>query len=111
MRLPKKMLVDSFVYEEYLGKVGDYQKESYAPPVNVELVRIDRTSVWTTGGKEDKLLANGVIYTNNRHTTYAKEFVERSKVTYDGKQYLINKVIPKTHVTTNKLFGYEIEVI
>lgn len=111
MKLPKKMLVDSFVYEEYLGKIGDYQKESYAPPFNVELVRIDRTSVWTTGGKEDKLLANGVIYTDSRYTTYSKEFIERSKVTYDGKQYLINKVIPKTHVTTNKLFGYEIEVV
>lgn len=113
MRLPRNALVDSFVYEEYKGqeKINGYQQDSYKPPVTIERVRIDRSTVWTRGSKEDLLQADGVIYTDSVWTTPVSEFVERSKVTYDGKERVINKIIPKTHITSNKLIGYELEVV
>lgn len=103
------MLVDTFEYHEFIGE-DDYQEAQYADSVTVKFARIDRSTVFTRSAKNETIQANAVIYADNTHTT-VKEFEEKSKVTFDGKDYIITKVIPKIDIASARIAGYELEVI
>ena len=80
---PKKFLVDSFEYKEYLGE-GDWNKPVY----------------------------NGLIFCYHGLTMPFPEFKEQSLVIYDGKEHVITKidtVIEAYQAAT--IYSYEIEVV
>lgn len=108
-KLPKRMLVDTFEYAEFIGE-DDYQQAEYKDPVTVNFVRIDRQTVFSRNGKNETIQANAVIYTDANHTN-VKEFTEQSKALFDGKEYIITKVTPKVNVNTSDIIGYELEVV
>lgn len=110
-RVPKVMLNESFSYQEYLGQ-DRYSEASYASPVNVNHVRIDRTSNYTAGVGGETLLWTAVIFV---YPTASKgvpsDFKEKSKVIFDGKDHYINSVVENKHPYTGETFSYELEVV
>ncbi|MGK0551053.1 putative minor capsid protein [Enterococcus faecalis] len=107
---PKKFLVDSFVYREYLGE-GDYNKPIYGNYIAISDCRIDRTPQYTAGTNGKQLLYNAVIFCYNGLTSPLESFKEQSLVIYDGKEHIITKAIPVTEAYTNEIYSYELEVV
>ncbi|MDT2119085.1 putative minor capsid protein [Enterococcus faecalis] len=108
---PKKFLVDSFEYKEYLGE-GDWNKPVYKELILIEYCRIDRGSQYTFSSSGKQLLYNGLIFCYHGLTTPFPEFKEQSLIIYDGKEHVITKidtVIEAYQAAT--VYSYEIEVV
>lgn len=105
-----KTLIDSFIYEEYEGE-GDYNKPSYKLPINIDKVRIDRSTVYSRNENQTQVLAEGIIFCYASATTPLKEFKEQSRVTFDGVQRIVTKVIPIKELYRDIIWAYELEVI
>lgn len=105
-----KTLIDSFIYEEYEGE-GDYNKPSYKLPINITKVRIDRSTVYSRNENQTQVLAEGIIFCYASATTPLKEFKEQSRVTFDGVQRIVTKVIPIKELYRDIIWAYELEVI
>ena len=107
---PKKFLVDSFEYIEYLGE-GDWNKPVYKEPILIEYCRIDRGSQYTFSSSGKQLLYNGLIFCYHELTTPLPEFKEQSVVIYDDKEHVITKVDTVIEAYSNDVYSYEIEVV
>ena len=105
-----KWLVDSFVYYEYL-KNDEFGKSIYSDPVTINNVRVDYSTQFTRDKTESKVIANAVIFCFASATTPFLAFKEQSKVTMDGKEYVIQKVVTNKEPYNDTLWSYELEVI
>lgn len=110
LKIDSKMLVDSFIYEEYSGD-DDWGEDNYKLPINIDKVRIDRSTVYSRDKTQTQIVADSVIFCYASATTPFKEFKEQSRVTFDGKQCIIKKVIPIKEPFRNAIWSYELEVI
>ncbi|MBC2071763.1 putative minor capsid protein [Listeria seeligeri] len=109
-KVPKKALVDTFVYEEYQGE-DDFQTAIYAEPITVEFVRIDRTPQFSRDASETRLIANATIYTYKQHTTNFTEFKVLSRVTYDGITSIIQAAPFYKNPYKNEPWSCELKVL
>lgn len=109
LKPPIEALVDSFVYEEYDG-INDWSEAEYKEPIIINNVRID-DSVSYSANDGKTILYNAVIFCYADLTEPMPEFKEQSKISYDGINRVIVKVIPTKEPFMNKLYGYELEVI
>lgn len=110
VRMDKRVLVDRFEYLEYDGK-NRYHQPTFKEPVTVANVRIDRNAVFSRDANEAKILANAVIFCYADHTEPFKDFKEQSKVVFDGKDHIIQRVIYVTNPYNDRPFAYELEVV
>ena len=110
LKVPKRMLVDEFVYKEYLGIERD-KKPAYSEAITVKNTRIDRQTVFSRDTNDSKIVARAVIFCYADHTTPFKPYKERSLVEFDGKEYTVTNVIPIKHWALDKIWAYELEVI
>ncbi|EMF0102441.1 putative minor capsid protein [Enterococcus hirae] len=110
LKPPKKFLVDSFIYREYLGE-GDYNKPIYGDYATIENCRIDRGSQYTFSTSGKQLLYNAVIFCYEGLTTPLPTFKEQSLVIYDGKEHVIIKVDTVIDAYSKTIYSYELEVV
>lgn len=110
MTLPKQWLIHTISYEEYEG-VDDWDSEEFAEPFDIEHVRFDDSTVFSRDSNQNKVLADAVIFVDAKHSKPIKNFKERSKITFNDKDYVLKKVVPCYYPTKNKIRHYELEVI
>lgn len=110
MTLPKQWLIHTISYEEYQG-VDDWNNEEFAEPIDIEHVRFDDSTVFSRDNEQNKILADAIIFVDAKHSAPKIDFKEKSKIIFNGKDYVIKKVIPCYHPTKNKIHHYELEVI
>lgn len=110
IKMDYRVLVDEFDYAEYIG-VDRYNQPEYKAPVNISNCRIDRNSVYSKQANNTTVVANAVIYCYADGTTPFMDFKERAKVTFDGKEHIVTKVVYVTNPYNNQAFAYELEVI
>lgn len=114
MKLPKpptNVLTDSFIYKEYRGETGDWNKAEYEDPVTVERCKIDRASAYAVSGKEKKEVYDAVIYCYPTVTTNEITFTKQSIVIFGEKEYKIVRVVEVREPFSAGIYCYEIEVI
>ena len=102
-------LVDSFEYHEFT-KVDEWQKAVFEEPVEVSKVRIEFGTRYSRDKKEAKVISNAIIYCFASDTVPLLDFKERAKVVIEGKEYLIQKVIPN-RAPDGSMWSYELEVL
>lgn len=107
---PKKFLIDSFEYKEYLGQ-GDWNKARYAEPITINYCRIDRSPEYTATTSGKQLLYNAVIFCYEGLTEPIGPFKEQGLIIYDKQEHTIIKAIPICEPYTKDLYSYELEVI
>lgn len=110
LKVNPKMLVDEFVYEEYVEE-GDWGEDSYKEPVTIKNVRIDRNAVYSRDKTQTQIVADSIIFCYASATSPFIDFKEQSKVTFDGKEYVIRKVVLNKEPFQNAIFSYELEVL
>ncbi|MEK3890246.1 putative minor capsid protein [Bacillus sp. FSL K6-3431] len=113
--LPKKWLIHSIVYKGFTGKKDDFGKPVYDPPITIEYVRYDESSVFSRDNTQTKILADGVIFVDTTHSKPIPVFKEESKITFnDGvkdRELTLKKIVPCYYPNQNKVHHYELEVI
>lgn len=107
---PKRFLIDSFEYEEYIGE-DDWGKALFKEPVLIKNTRFEMHTRFsnTINGKE--ILYNGLILCYNGITEPLLHFKEQSRVTYKNETHIINKVTELYEPYQKKIYSIEIEVI
>lgn len=106
----ERLLVDSFEYAEYDGE-DRYGQAKYKDSETIEQVRIDRNSVFSRDTNDTKILASAVIFVYASASQPFKAFKEQSKITFDGKDHTLKKVVYVTEPYDSTPFAYELEVI
>lgn len=86
--IPKRMLVNSATYEEYIADTGE--GSSYKTPVTLDHIKVDEQTQfsYTSNGKE--IVGNAIMFydlTNSSGLTDSP--VNESKITFNGKTYTV----------------------
>ena len=110
--LPKRWLIHDIIYQEKLPGKDSYGNPRYGDPVIIKYVRFDDSTVFSRDTTQTKIVANAVIFVDATHSTNLPErFVEESKITFNGKEYVIKKVVDCFYPDRNKIRHWELEVI
>lgn len=108
---PKKFLIDSFDYYEYVG-LNDWNEAVFNNVgVTVNNCRIDKETEFRTGTEGRELLFESLIFCYKGLTDPLPDFKEGSKVVFDEKEHRITRVIRTKEPYKNEIYSYEIEVI
>lgn len=110
LKVDPKMLVDEFVYEEFESN-DDWGETVYKEPVTVTNVRIDRNTVYSRDKTQTQIVADSIIFCYASATSPFIDFKEQSRVTFDGNEYVIKKVVLNKEPFQNAIFSYELEVL
>lgn len=109
--IPKSWLIHEISYAAYEGK-DDFSNPKYAIPVKMEFVRFDDSTVFSRDATQKKIIAEGVIFVDAKHSTnIPKQFIKESIITFEGRDYILKKDIPCYYPKKNKIHHYELEVI
>lgn len=108
--MDKALLIDSFEYYEHVGTDRNHQPE-YAEAVTIKHCRIDNQNVYARNANEVKVVANAIIFCYAEHTTPFENFKEQSKVVINGKDLVIERVVPISYPYSVDLFSIELEVL
>lgn len=109
--LPKKWLIHEIEYEGYTGQKDDWGNDKFEEPITIKHVRFDDSTVFSRDSTQTKVLANAVIFVDSKYSTPIPDFKERSKITFNEKNYVIQKVIPCYYPDKNAIHHFELEVI
>lgn len=109
--LPKKWLIHEIVYEGYTGEKDDWGNEKFEEPIAIKHVRFDDSTVFSRDQMQTKVLANAIIFVDAKNSSPIPEFKEQSKVRFNNREYVIQKVVPCYYPTKNEVRHYELEVI
>lgn len=109
--IPKMMLIHEMQYKEYMGK-DDYGNDSFKPPLAIKHVRVDESTVFSRDNTQSKVLANAVIFIDKVHSSpLPTEFKEQSKIVFNGREMVLQKVIPVYQPFGNEVRHWELEVM
>lgn len=108
----KRLCVHSVTFERFLS-TDRYNKPIYSEPLLIDRVRFDNNPVWSKSGNNDSIVANGVLFVYPNISTNAGDLSNtmKSRITFNGTTYVVNKVIEVYEPFSNKVFCYEMEVL
>lgn len=107
---PRSFLNDSFYYSEYIG-TDKWSKPTFKDALTVKGCRIDNETVFSNSSGGKTIAYNALLLCYAGITTPLPVFKEQSKVTFDGKDRVILRVIPLKEAFNENVYGYELEVI
>lgn len=108
--LPKRWLIHSIEYYEYLGE-DDWSNPIYGEPIIIKNVRFDDSTVFSRDTTQTKILADAVIFVDVTHSDPVPDFKERSRIQFGDREMILQKVIPCFYPHKNEVRHYELEVI
>lgn len=107
---PINFLIDSFIYEAPIG-VNDWNEPIYDVPIEIERTRIDRETVYTVGTQGKEVAYNAVVFCYQGLTTPLPEFEVEGKITFDGKEHRLVKIVPVYEPYRKEIYAIELEVV
>lgn len=108
--LPKRWLIHSIEYYRHLGE-DDWSNPIYDNPITIENVRFDDSTVFSRDTTQTKILADAVIFVDSTHSKPIPEFKEESRITFNGRELTLKKIIPCYYPHKNEVRHWELEVI
>ena len=109
--IPRYLLIHTIQYEELTGRVDDYGKPTYAANQTIMNVRVDNTSGYMRTGIEQSDSSNTLVFVDSTFSKPFVDFKKESKVTFNGKEMSIQRVVPCYQPGTNDLHHYELELV
>lgn len=110
--LPKSWLIHTIIYEEKLPGKDSHGNPLFASPITIEYVRFDDETVFSRDATNAKILANAIVFVDTTHSTnLPNNFVEESKITFNGNDYVLKKIVDCYYPDKNEIRHYELEVI
>lgn len=109
--IPKQFFIHTIEYEEHLGKKDPYGTEQYAPAQTIEHVRVQPSSSFTQDATQTDSRFDSVVFVYALHSRPFVEFKKKSKITFKGREYIIQRVITEYKPDADEVHHYELEVI
>jgi len=109
--LPKSWLIHTIEYKAFTGQKDDWNKPIYVEPVTINFVRVDESTVFSRDTTQSKIVANAVIFVDMVNSNPVPIFKEESKITFNGKDLTLKKIIPCYYPQQNEVRHYELEVV
>jgi hypothetical protein len=108
--IPKHVLTHTVTYEEWQEGDGINADGGFKAPVTLSNVRVQYLSNIQRNSNSEQLLYEAMLFYDviNSSSSAPFTFIEKSKVTFDGKTMVVEKVNP---VEAIQLHHYEIELI
>lgn len=113
-RIPRQLCNQSITLELLTGKRNAYNKPEYAAPVEVANVLVQPQTVYSGTNDNRQLVANGVIFLFAGVSTPLPKLTPdqlQSRVTFEGRKYLITNITENRNPYSNDVYSYEIEVV
>lgn len=110
MKPPVNFLIDSFIYEENDG-LSEWSEVQYKEPQVVYFCRIDRDATFNSSASGRQLIYKAVLFCYQDLTVPMLEFKTDSRITFDGQEHTIVRVIKNYEPFNNRLYSVEIEVV
>ncbi len=112
MKLPKQWLIHDIIYEEKLPGKDSHGNPLFANPVIIKRVRFDDSTVFSRDSNETKVLANAVVFVDGVNSENVPgSFKEESKITFNGDEYVIKKIVDCYYPKKNEIHHWELELI
>ena len=108
--LPKRWLIHEMDYYPPAEK-DSWGNIIESDPIRIKHVRYDNSTVFSRDSTQTKIVADGVIFVDAKHSSPIPEFKEDTKVKINGRELTIKKIIPCYHPTKNEVRHYELEVV
>ncbi|UNP84824.1 putative minor capsid protein [Bacillus mycoides] len=90
----RSLLIHTVEYLEYKGEDDTWGgSDNYAPAVTIERVRIEPKKTVVLNGNGDSVVMQTLLFHDVVHST-SVTFKEKSKIVFDGKEMIINKINP-----------------
>src|SRR5690606_14120964 len=110
--LPKKWLIHTIEYGKKLQDKESYGNPLFAEPITIENVRFENITVFSRDQTQTKIQAEAHVFIDSTHSTKLTEkFIGGSKITFNGKEYTVKKVVDCYYPHKNKIRHWELEVI
>ena len=110
--LPLSWLIHTIEYEAYTDMRDEYGNDIILDPVTISNVRYDDGTNYSRDATQDSLKYAGIVFVDALNSTnLPTRFREKSKVVFDGKEMVINKVVNCYHPQSNTIHHYELEVV
>lgn len=108
--IPKKLLIHTVTYEEWVEGDGITTDGGHKAPVTLSNVRLQRLSNIKKSTTQEQLLYNAMLFFDvvNSSSSGEFKFTEKSRVTFDSQQMIVQKVNP---VDAFELHHYEIGLV
>lgn len=105
--IPKHVLIHTVTYEEWQEGDGINTESGFKAPVTLSNVRIQQLSNIKRSSTSETLLYDAMLFydVTNSDSDKTFEFVEKSRVTFNSKTMIVEKVNP---VVAIELHHYEI---
>jgi hypothetical protein len=86
--IPKRMLVNSATYEEYIADTGE--GSSYKPAVTLDKIKIDEQLQFSYSSNGKEIVGNGILFYDLTNSSgFTNKPVNESRITFNGKTYTI----------------------
>lgn len=109
--IPIEMLTDSFIYEEYDG-IDRTHAPNYKEPITIQNARIDHKRAYYRDAEDSGIRYEAKIYCYVDKTHPNIDYVERSRITFNNKEYTIKEVYHTEVAGYGFLLSvYELELI
>ena len=127
--IPKKVLIHTCTYEKYLGRDEWGGGDTFAQPITLGFVRIEPVKNFKRTTNAEYIIYDSILFYdiknsrsglvwNQTELTWEEteltwegeetDFVHKSKITFDGKVYIIESISP---IYADKLHHYELGLI
>lgn len=86
--IPKRMLVNSATYEEYIADTGE--GSSYKTAVTLDKIKIDEQLQFSYSSNGKEIVGNGILFYDLTNSSgFTNKPVNESRITFNGKTYTI----------------------
>ena len=97
-------------YEKQSGR-DEWGNPKHDVAIEVKNVRFDAASTFSRSVGEDNISINGVVFVDCKHSSPIPNFKDNSKITFNGRDMVIHKVIPCYHPESSEIHHYELDVV
>ena len=107
--IPLHLLIHQVEYEEYLGEDDWEGGSQYEAPINLKNVRLEYSSELNRNNNSEQITYQARLFFDAHHSRPQDvNFVEKSKVTFNGDEMFVKEVHPIYDV---RLHHYEVVLI
>lgn len=86
--IPKKMLPNNAIYEEYIADTGE--GSSYSAPIILSFVKIDEQLQFSYSSNGKEIVGNGMLFYDLTNSSgFISKPVNESRITFNGKKYTV----------------------
>lgn len=86
--IPKRMLVNSATYEEYIADMGE--GSSYKTSVTLDNIKVDEQLQFSYSSNGKEVIGNAMLFYDSTNSSgLTNSPVNESKITFNGKTYTV----------------------